>query len=353
MTLRDVAAYVGLSVAAVSRALNGHPDVSEATRRRILRAARRLGYQPNAAAKTLVTRRSHLIGVYFLPGATPSRFSEPFVSQVVDGLLEGLSRAGYDLLFFGAGTADGAPSFLELASRREVDGAVFLGLRTDDPRWEELRRFPIPSVSLDVPIPASRAVCVGSDHLQGSAAVAEHLLSLGHTAIAMINGHTAAPVSWERLTGFSARLQQVGVHLRPEWVVSGDFTEEGGYQAARRLLSSAVRPTAIFAASDLMALGALRAARELGVRVPEELSIAGYDDIDDAARAVPALTTVHQDRRAIGMTAASAAVQLIEAPDHPPRRGFSCGRSWSYGSRPGRLARREGGDGPAGRRSDG
>ncbi|MEW6047417.1 MAG: LacI family DNA-binding transcriptional regulator [Bacillota bacterium] len=314
VTLRDIAARVGVSVTAVSRALNGHPDVSEATRQRILEAARQLNYRPNAAAKTLATQRSHLIGVYFL-GEGPVRFSHPFASQVVDGILEGLAAAGYDLLVFGAGLFDSKPSFLELAAHRQLDGAIFLGLRTDDPRWGELTRLPFPICSVDVPVEAPRAVCVGCDHIEGARLAARHLVELGHRDVAMVNGHRWAPVSWERLSGFTAGLQQAGVELPASRVLEGDFTEPSGYQLALGLLSVTPRPTAIFAASDLMALGVLRAARELGIAVPAELSVVGYDDIEDAARAVPALTTIHQPRHRVGLAAAQSVVQLIERGD--------------------------------------
>ena len=320
VTRRDIAARVGISVAAVSRALNGHPDVSEATRRRVLEAARQLNYRPNAAAKTLVTQRSRLIGVYFL-GQERARFSHPFASEVVDGILEGLATAGYDLLVFGDGLYDGAPSFLHLAAHRQIDGAVFLGLRTDDPRWDELARLPFPFVTVDVPVEAARAVCVGCDHIEGARLVARHLASLGHRRIAMINGHRWAPVSWERLSGFTAGLRQAGLDLDGSLVLEGDFTEASGYRCALELLQRRPRPTAIFAASDLMALGVLRAARELGIAVPDELSVAGYDDIADAARSMPPLTTVHQPRRQVGVTAAQAVVGLIErSDDHTPSR---------------------------------
>lgn len=316
-TLRDIAAVVGLSVAAVSRALNGHPDVSAATRRRVLEAARQLNYRPNAAAKTLVTHRSRLIGLYFL-GQERARFSHPFASEVADGLLEGLATAGYDLLVFGDGLYEGAPSFLDLAAHRQIDGAVFLGLRTDDPRWDELRRLPFPLVTVDVPVDAERAVCVGCDHIEGARLVAHHLASLGHRRIAMINGHRWAPVSWERLTGFTAGLRQAGLQWDDSAVVEGDFTESSGYRLAGELLRRTPRPTAIFAASDLMALGALRAAREMGLAVPAQLSVVGYDDIAEAARCDPPLTTVHQPRRQLGVAAAQALVGLIERSHHPP-----------------------------------
>lgn len=311
VTLRDIAAEVGVSVAAVSRALNGHPDVSELTRRRVLEAARRLDYRPNAAAKTLVTQRSRLVGVYFL-GQERARFSHPFASEVVDGILEGLATAGYDLLVFGDGLYGGTPSFLHLAAHRQVDGAVFLGLRTDDPRWEELQNLPFPFVSIDVPVPASRAVAVGCDHIEGARLVAQHLAGLGHRRIAMVNGHRWAPVSWERLSGFTAGLRQAGLDLDPSLVAEGDFTEASGYRCAMELLRRRPRPTAIFAASDLMAFGVLEAARKLGLDVPGQVSVAGYDDIADAARCTPPLTTVHQPRRQVGVAAAQTVVQLIE-----------------------------------------
>lgn len=317
VTLRDIAARVGVSVAAVSRALNGYPDVSERTRRRVLKAARELNYRPNAAAKTLVTRRSQLIGLFFL-GESPERFSDPFASRVVDGLLEGLAGAGYDVLIFPSGPRSFRPSFLESASRRQLDGAVFLGLRTDDPRWDELARLRVPLVSVDVPLDAASAVCVGCDHVDGARQAVRHLLELGHRRVAYVNGHRAAPVSWERLAGFTRALEEAGMPVHPDYVAEGDFTEEGGRRAARALLTRSPRPTAVFAASDRMAIGVVEAAREMGLQVPHDLSVVGYDDIDAAAYCRPPLTTVHQPRREIGLAAAEAAVRLIESSDLPP-----------------------------------
>ncbi len=312
VTLKQIAQELGLSVTTVCKALKGRPDVGEETRRRVEAAARRLNYQPNLLAKRLVTRRTQTIGL-FLVGAPP-KISHPFSGVVIDALLEELGQKGYDVLLFGRSHVDSAKSFASLAVQRQLDAAVFMGLRTDDPRIEDLSHLTIPMVTLDLPLVDLGAICVGCDHTSAAREAVRHLLQLGHRRIGFINGHPYAAVSHERRLGYQLALAEAGLPVNEVYIRNGEFTPEGGYRAMVELLQLEPRPTAVFCASDLMALGALRAANDRGFRVPDDLSLVGYDDITEAEHCVPPLTTVHQPRQRLGEALAEAAIGAVEQP---------------------------------------
>lgn len=315
-TIKDIAALAGVSTATVSKALNNKPDVSAATRARVWQAARALNYQPNSLARGLVSQRSGTVGLFFLDRDTQG-FSHPFAAQVISGLLDTLTTRGYHCLLFstpGNPATPGKPvSYLGLCRQWQVEGAAFMGLRVSDPALEELATCELPLVSIDVPLPAPRATLVGVDSRQAQREAVAYVVSLGHRRIAFVNGHMEAPVSQERLDGFRDGLAAAGLTTADSWLITADFTEEGGYQATRALIHQPDRPTAILYASDLMAIGGYRAAREAGLAIPKDLSIVGFDDIDQASRLDPPLTTIHQERYELGRSAARA---LLDALDH-------------------------------------
>lgn len=320
VTLKDIAREVGISVTAVSRALNGHADVSQATRERVLAAARRLRYYPNQVAQGLVTQKSRTVGLFSL-GGRESFLGDPFAGAVVDAMLERFGRTGYDVLLFSQSRIESTKSYVALAIQRQIDAAIFLGLRTDDSRYQELRTVHIPVITLDVPISVENAVCVGCDQVWGAQIAVGHLIEMGHRRIALINGHPYAPVSHERLLGYTRAMGEAGIEVRPGYVREGDFTEESGARCLRALLELPEPPTAVFCASDLMALGALSQAEKKGIKVPAELSVVGFDDIGPAAHASPPLTTVHQPRHALGHALADAAIEAMRDPQGWKSRG--------------------------------
>ncbi|HEY8532108.1 MAG TPA: LacI family DNA-binding transcriptional regulator [Limnochorda sp.] len=315
-TIKDIAARAGVSTATVSKALNNKPDVSAATRARVWQAARALNYHPNSLARGLVSQRSGTVGLFFLDRDTRG-FSHPFAAQVISGLLDTLTTRGYHCLLFSTPGNPATPgqfvSYLGLCRQWQVEGAAFMGLRVSDPALAELAGSELPLVSIDVPLPAPRATLVGVDSRRAQREAVAYVVSLGHRRIAFVNGHMEASVSQARLDGFRDGLAAAGLTIPDGWVITSDFTEEGGYQATLALIRQPQRPTAILYASDLMAIGGYRAAREAGLSIPRDLSIVGFDDIDQASRLDPPLTTIHQERYELGRLAARA---LLDALDH-------------------------------------
>ena len=323
-TIQQLAAQAGVSVATVSRALNGSAEVSEATRAKILALAQELDYTPSAAARTLVRRRSHVIGVVLDTGPGHPDLLHPFFQEVLVGLKHGAGSLGYDLLLFASDEPGngfgGTHSYLRRAGHHGVDGVVVMGFDGSDPEIVKLAESPLPCVAVDADLGGPRTGLVMSENREGAAEAVRHLRELGHERIATITGALRTLPGAERLEGYRDEVARLGLPLRDEYVREGDFYDESGYRCTRELLGLDDAPTAIFAASDLMAAGALRAAHELGVRVPQDLALIGFDDIGLASLIQPQLTTVRQDMHALGEAAAEALSRMIDDPDAAPVR---------------------------------
>lgn len=320
--IQELAEKTGVSVATVSRALNGSPEVSKATRERILALARELDYTPSAAARTLVSSRSHVIGVILETGAGHPDLMHPFFQQVLVGLKHGAGERGYDLLLFSSDEPGngfgGTHSYVRRAGHHGVDGVVVMGYDPSDPEMRRLVASGLPCITIDADPGEPHCGYVMSENRDGAAQAVRHLHGLGHTRIATIAGPPWTRPGLDRLEGYREEMGRLGVEVRDEYVIEGDFYDESGYRTTRQLLELAEPPTAVFAASDLMAAGALRAANELGVRVPEDLAVVGFDDITVAALIQPALTTIRQDMHSIGEAAAEGLGRMIDDPDAAP-----------------------------------
>ncbi|HLU59454.1 MAG TPA: LacI family DNA-binding transcriptional regulator [Pseudonocardia sp.] len=311
-TIRDVAEAAGVSIATVSRALHGLPRVSEETRRRVLAAAAELRYVASPSAASLASGQTNAIGVV-----------APFVNRwyfavIVHSAEERLRKAGYDLLLYSLGTNahERRRAFAGTLLRKRVDGVLVLGLH---PTPEEVAALsavggPVAIVGAEVPGWAS----VRIDDEAAARCAVRHLLDLGHRRIGFIGGddelHTAMPA--DRRLGYRAELAAAGLPTRPELEAVGGFTVTGGHDAAERLLALPERPTALFAASDEMAMGALQAARRSGLRVPEDVSVIGIDDHEMAH--LMELTTVAQPVVAQGTLAAEMILAALTEPERPP-----------------------------------
>jgi LacI family transcriptional regulator len=322
VNIRELAKLSGVSVGTVSRALNGYADVRQETRERIVRLARELDYTPTAAARALSTRRSHVIGVFLETGEGHPDLQHPFFHEVLDGLKHAVGAAGYDLLLFASerpGNGYGAHSYLKRCRHHDVEGAVLMGVDPDDPEVGRLMRSDLPTVGVDVNLTGERTRCVMSDNREGAALAVRHAHELGHRRIATITGLVDTKPGADRVRGYRDELRGLGLAYRDEYVAYGDFYVESGYRAARELLALDEPPTAIFAASDMMALGVLRAAAEAGLRVPDDLSLVGFDDMQLMGHVQPPLTTVRQDKAGLGATAAACLTELVDrdAPAGP------------------------------------
>jgi LacI family transcriptional regulator len=307
-TIKELARRSGVSVGTVSRALNGYDDVSPATRERIMRLAEELDYRPAAAARTLVTQRSHVIGVFLDTGEGHPDLQHPFFHEVLVGLKDQLGGEGYDLLLFASQPKGG---YLGRCRQHHVDGAVVMGIEPDDPELRRLARSDVPCVGVDVEISGKATTYVMSDNVLGARAATAHLTQLGHKRIATICGLLDTRPGLDRLRGYREALAEAGLAYRDEYVRNGDFYVESGHREAAALLDLPEPPTAIVAGSDLMAVGALQAAAARGVRVPEDLSIVGFDDIMLAAHLRPGLTTVRQDKAGLGAAAGRSVLSLL------------------------------------------
>ncbi|WP_175989481.1 LacI family DNA-binding transcriptional regulator [Bacillus sp. Marseille-Q1617] len=310
-TIKDIARHAGVSVTTVSRALNGYSDVNENTRKRIAQVAKELNYSPNSLARSLVMKKSQTIGL-LVSGFTKESVKDNFMVEVLAGINEYVSGSDYDLVLFNTNSSkQREKTYTQLCRERRVDGVIIQGIRTDDPYLKEVVDSDIPCVLVDIPLEAENVSHVTTDNVLGAEKAVKHLISLGHEKIGMINGHEFAFVSKERLQGYQKALQKANYEFNPDYVRVGEFTEERGRKAAYQLLSSHPEITALFCASDLMAIGAMSAARELELKVPEDVSIIGYDDILLASYVNPKLTTIAQNKFSLGYEAARLLIGLL------------------------------------------
>jgi LacI family transcriptional regulator len=308
--IRELARRCGVSVSTVSRALNDRRDVSAATRQRVLAMAAELGYRPNQQARALVRRRSDLVGVIWDTGYLATRGRHPFLQDLLVGLKLAFASTGWHLLLLS--TADpGVDTHVRAARQHNVDGLILMGVDERDPAITALLASRVPCVAVDLPLHGRHAGYVTSDNRAGAAAAVAHLHALGHRRIATISGPRESLPGMERLAGYLYQAAKLDLAVPTGYVETGDFFLDGGRAAMQRLLALADPPTAVFAAGDQMAIGALDAVHEAGLDVPGQLSVVGYDDIEAAALVRPALTTVAQDSRRLADAAARLLSGLI------------------------------------------
>lgn len=313
-SIKDVAARAGVSFQTASKVLNGQSGVvSPTTNERILGAARELGYVPNALARGLVQQASTTIGIL------SDDFSDAAIGRFVTGAQHSVDRAGHTALVVSTPPGGDHSTPLRRLQEHRVQGILVIAPTLEgDPRLAEALPRTVPLVSLSH-IAGTKVPVVGSDHRRTGALVAEHLASLGHTKVATITGSWNRQVTHSRLKGFRTALDAVGVTLEPTAVVEGDWTSAGGRAATHRLLDAHNRITAIFAHNDVMALGVLRALTERGLRVPDDCSVAGCDDLEIAEFLSPPLTTVRIPFEDTGAHAAAQLLRLIGGEKVPAR----------------------------------
>jgi LacI family transcriptional regulator len=285
ITIKDVAKAARVSVATVSRALSGSPKVTEETRRLVDAAAVKLGYVPHEAARSLSSRRTSCIGAVL-----PDLHGE-FFSELIRGIDRAARSHGLHLLLSSShGDADELAAAL-LVMRGRVDGLLVMSSYVDRKVLEKNLQPTLPTVLLNSGDGGERYSSLVIDNFGGAGAMVRHLAGRGHRRIAMIGGPEDNFDARERLAGYHDALRQVLPQQQPQ-VLRGDFSEESGYKAGRRVVSMSERPEAIFAANDMMAIGCVFALMEAGLRVPGDIAVTGFDDIPIARYVSPALTTV-------------------------------------------------------------
>ncbi|WP_288431924.1 substrate-binding domain-containing protein [uncultured Deinococcus sp.] len=315
-TITEVARVAGVSVSTVSRTINGTAFVAEDKRQAVNRALQELGFQPNYLAKSLITGRSMTVGVI------AEDIVSPYYADVIRGFEHGLFDTPYQpVLQSGHWSQQRESGAIETLIYRKVDALVLLGSTLPG---EELLDIAgrVPLVVFGRHVPELDARCLTLDQYQGAYLATRHLIELGHRDIAHLRGPDGQQDAEERLRGYQAALRDNDLPSPPELVVQGDFLEQAAYQGTLRLLGNGCPFTAIFAANDQMAVGARLALYRQGLRVPDDVSLVGFDDLPGSAFTTPPLTTVHQPTYQIGRALAAHTLGLLQGetptlPDFP------------------------------------
>ncbi len=308
MTIKDVARAAKVSVATVSRAINGHDNVAEAVRRRVLAVAHELRYSPHHAARSLSSRRTHTIGVVL-----PDLHGE-FFSELVRGIDLVARDCGLHLLVSSYhGHPEEQASALR-AMRGRVDGLLVMSPHVGNIDFLSENLAALPAVLINSQPTESDHIAFGIDNYGGARAMVAHLLAAGHRRVAFIAGPPNNFDAFERLRGYRDALLAADPTATP-WVLPGDFSESSGHQAGQMLLEAAERPDAVFAANDMMALGCLFALTQGGVRVPDDVALAGFDDIPIARYVAPSLTTMRVNMPELGAHAMRLLLALQNGED--------------------------------------
>ncbi len=307
VTIKDIAQVAGVSPSTVSRALNDSPLISQETKARIRRIAEELGYERNELARGLVKGTSRALGL-IVPDIT-----NPFFAEIARGVSDVAHAEGYGVLLC---TTEGdlarEAEYLRFLRRKRVDGLILSAVTMDDPNLSELLNSSIPFVLVSRLVRGLDAPFVVGDDKAGARLAVEHLIHLGHEKIAFIGGPANVQSSHDRMIAYQEVLREYGLKLYSWWAVFADFTQKAGYEAAKKMLRGGSRPTAIFAANDVIALGVMEAAEELGFSIPQDLSLVGYDDISYAALPRIQLTTVAQPTYEMGKIAAEYLLAVCE-----------------------------------------
>jgi DNA-binding LacI/PurR family transcriptional regulator len=318
-TLEAVAARAAVSRATASRVLRGAAHVSSRARAAVEAAAEELSYTPNRAARSLVTGRSESIAFY-VDESEDRLFSDPYFLGVLRGTQTASAQTGMQLVLTVASTPQDHERFLRYAAGRHIDGVLLLSLHGQDELPEKLERLGVPTVLSGRPLTGGSELCfVDADNTAGGAIATRHLLDIGRTAVATITGPLDMSAGQDRLAGYLDTFAERGLPVRQELVSEGTFTVSSGYDSMLRLLETEPSIDAVFAASDLTALGAMRAIEVSGRRVFDDVAVVGFDDISAAETASPALTTVRQPIAEIGAKMADLLVRRISGEQTTPQ----------------------------------
>lgn len=311
VSMKDIAQRCGVSVATVSKALNGHQDISPETRDRVRAAADEMGYLANSAARALKTNRTYNIGVVFVDERS-SGLAHEYFSAVLNSILVESEACGYDITFINKNVGMKPTSYLQHCLYRGVDGVIVACVDFNDPMVLELVASDLPVVTIDHVFNDCAAVI--SDNVAGAEALVDYAFGMGHRSIAFIHGEMTS-VTRNRLIGFHRACERLGIDVPPEYVRESVYhSPELCAKAVRELLALPERPGCILFPDDFSGIGGLAALSEAGLRVPEDISVMGYDGIRLADVITPPLTTYRQNTDALGKTAAAKLVELIERP---------------------------------------
>jgi len=312
--MRDVAQLAGVSVSTVSHVVNNSRAVSDESRQLVLQAMEELGYRPNTLARSLRRRKTNTIGMIVPDSANP------FFAEVARAIEDTSFAKNYSVILCNSeGNLKKQRAYTNVLIDNLVAGILFVAAGISTELVEDLRQRRVPLVVVDREVPGVEVDTVTTHHAQGGRLATQHLIDLGHRRIACIAGNSELSPSAERVTGYQDALSANGLLVDDDLLLKGDFRYESGYQATRQLLYLDSPPTAIFACNDLMAVGCISAATELGVHVPDQLSVVGFDNVRLASFTNPPLTTIAQPIFEIGALATKMLLERIDDLEAPAR----------------------------------
>lgn len=308
LTLEDIARLSGVSRSTVSRVINAEVNVKEMTRRKVQEVINSYNFQPNLAARGLVTGRTNVIGVV-IPASVAVVFTDPYFPQLLQGISALCNTRDYSVMLWLAEPEFERRMISRILHNGLVDGVVVASIAMNDPIIESLIESKMPFILIGRH-PTEDVNYLDVDNVQSGRKATMHLVRLGYKRIATITGKQSQVAGYDRYQGYVKALQDSDHPVKPELVAEGDFTEESGYKAMQRLLK--YKPDAVFVASDMMAFGAMRALRDANLRIPEDVAVVGFDDIPASSKAIPPLTTVRQAIVQMGSLAVDALINIIE-----------------------------------------
>lgn len=310
-TIKDVAVLAGVSPSTVSRVISNHPRISEQTKRRVREAMEELGYHPNVLARSLVKQSADAIGV-LIPSSTEEFFMNPFFPELLRGITDVVRREGLDLLLSTSDSGkEDVTSLTQMILGKRIDGVILLSSRMHDPLMKVLQKNPFPATLLGRPEDETNISWVNNDNIEASYQATRHLLALGHRRIGFLCGDESLTVTQDRLLGYQNALEEAGIPIDRQIIYISKFLEQGGYLGMMRLLANPSRPSGVVASDDLLAFGAMRAAGELGYRIPEDLAVVGFNNVRMAEIANPPLTSVDVHIYELGTSVAELLVEQM------------------------------------------
>ena len=310
-SIKEIAKRLNIAPSTVSRALNDKHDISQSLKEKVNAVAKEIGYKKNSIAARLVNKKSNTIGVFFLSREHINN-EENTGFKYVEIILDRIKDKNYDLIIFSVDSnLKDKKKYIDICSERQVEGAIFIGLEDTDENTELLRNIEIPTVILEKRVSGKNISYIGSDNEYGINLILDHLLELGHQDIAFIKGPDFIECSKDRFTAFYKRMNSLNLY-NDNFVKEGNFRLKSGYKATQELLNGDKIPTAIIASSDSMAIGAMKAIEEKGLKIPDDISLIGYDGFEIGAFLSPSLTTVYQDFQTMGIKAVETLFSMIE-----------------------------------------
>lgn len=317
LTLEQIGELAGVSRSTVSRVINNHPNVSSDVRERVERIIKETGFSPNLAARTLASQRAFVIGLV-IPRSIQSLFGDPYFARLTQGVVQAANLFDHTVSLFLLESREIEDRIMPRITRPGfIDGLVVQSTSSDDKVLSRIINSKIPHVIAGRPLNYDNVTYIDVNNTHGAFMAVEHLIKQGKQKIATVAGPMDAAPGRDRKEGYLQAMAQNNLPVDDCLIVEADFTQEGGYQAAKQILSS--KPDAIFVASDQMGLGVLEAIKQKGLRVPEDIAIVGFDDLPPALYANPQLTTIRQPILRFGIVAVEMLINLVEEKIQPPQ----------------------------------